>query len=132
MHFAYCNVYYLRPLTKKSPCRLPQFRVEKTVLEFLKWAKIILYFKYTVTVKKYIPYNMKQAWPWMLANLKMFWLFHAHPVHQQVSWFCVLRYIGDDFFLGPNLVSFNRIVVPYEISKVNKNSCQYVRRDLMN
>ena len=30
------------------------------------------------------------------------------------------RYIGDDFFLGPNLVSFNRTVVPlYEISKVN-------------
>jgi hypothetical protein len=22
------------------------------------------------------------------------------------------RYIGDDFFLGPNLVSFNRAVVP--------------------
>ena len=29
------------------------------------------------------------------------------------------RYIGNDFFLGPNLVSFNRAVVPYEISKVN-------------
>ena len=28
-------------------------------------------------------------------------------------------YLGDDFFLGPNLVSFNRAVVPYEISKVN-------------
>jgi hypothetical protein len=27
--------------------------------------------------------------------------------------------IGDDFILGPNLVSFNRTVVPYEISKVN-------------
>jgi hypothetical protein len=27
--------------------------------------------------------------------------------------------IGDDFFLGPNLVSFNRTVVPYETSKVN-------------
>jgi hypothetical protein len=27
--------------------------------------------------------------------------------------------IGDDFFLGPNLVSFNQAVVPYEISKVN-------------
>ena len=25
----------------------------------------------------------------------------------------------DDFFLRPNLVSFNRTVVPYEISKVN-------------
>jgi fibronectin type 3 domain-containing protein len=52
----------------------------------------------------------------MLANLKIIWQFHAHPVavHQKVS-----RYIGDDFFLGPNLVSFNRTVVPYEISKVN-------------
>ena len=29
------------------------------------------------------------------------------------------RYIADDFFLGPNLISFNRAVVPYEISKVN-------------
>ena len=31
------------------------------------------------------------------------------------------RYIGDDFFLGPNLVSFNRTVVPLLelISKVN-------------
>ena len=29
------------------------------------------------------------------------------------------RYIGDDFLLEPNLVSFNLTVVPYEISKVN-------------
>ena len=40
-------------------------------------------------------------------------------------------------FLGPNLVSFNRAVVPYEISKVNirvetKKYCQYVRKDLIN
>ena len=31
----------------------------------------------------------------------------------------VLRFIGDDYFLGTNIVSFNRAVVPYEISKVN-------------
>ena len=62
---------------------------------------------------------MKQARPRMLANLKMIWQFHAHPVHQKVSRFFGPRYIGDDFFLGPNLVSFNRTVVPYEISKVN-------------
>ena len=37
----------------------------------------------------------------------------------KVSRFFGPRYIGDDFFLGPNLVSFNRTVVPYEISKVN-------------
>ena len=36
-----------------------------------------------------------------------------------VSRFVVPRYIGDDFFLGSNLVSFNRTLVPYEISKVN-------------
>ena len=55
----------------------------------------------------------------MLANLKIIWQFHAHPVHQKVSRFFGPRYIGDEFFLGPNLVSFNRTVVPYEISKVN-------------
>ena len=55
----------------------------------------------------------------MLANLKIIWQFHAHPVHQKVSRFFEPRYIGDDFFLGPNLVSFNRTVVSYEISKVN-------------
>ena len=55
----------------------------------------------------------------MLANLKIIWQFHAHPVHQKVSRFCGPRYIGYDFLLGPNLVSFNRTVVPYEISKVN-------------
>ena len=62
----------------------------------------------------------------MLANLKIIWQFHAHPVHQKVSRFFEPRYIGDDFFLGPNLVSFNRavvplfeLIVPYEISKVN-------------
>ena len=53
------------------------------------------------------------------ANLKIIWQFHAHPMHQKVSRFFGTRYIGDDFFLGPNLVSFNRTVVPYEISKVN-------------
>ena len=63
--------------------------------------------------------NMKPARPWMLANLKIIWQFHAHPVHQKVSRFFGPRYIGDDFLLGPNLVSFNRTVVPYEISKVN-------------
>jgi hypothetical protein len=31
----------------------------------------------------------------------------------------VSRYIGDDLFLGQNLISFNQAVVPYEISKVN-------------
>ena len=82
-------------------------------------------------------FNMKQARPWKLPNLKIIWQFHAHPVHQnsvEIFWAEVYR---ERFFLGSNLVSFNRIlVVPYEISKVNfhtekKNSCQYVRRDLI-
>jgi hypothetical protein len=29
--------------------------------------------------------NMKQARPWILANLKIIWQFHTHPVHQKVS-----------------------------------------------
>ena len=55
----------------------------------------------------------------MLAHLKIIWQYPTHPVHQKVSRFFGPRFIGDDFFLGPNLVSFNRAVVPYEISKVN-------------
>ena len=50
----------------------------------------------------------------------------ASENYQKVSRFFGPRYIGDDFLLGPNLVSFNRAVVPlfelsfpYEISKVN-------------
>jgi hypothetical protein len=37
-------------------------------------------------------------------------------------------------FIGPNLVSFNRIVVPYEISKVNfrVETKILVKRDLIN
>jgi hypothetical protein len=46
-------------------------------------------------------------------------VFHAHPVHQKLSRFFGPRYMGTTFFLGPNLVSFNRAVVPYEISKFN-------------
>ena len=48
----------------------------------------------------------------MLAHLKIIWQFH-----QKMSRFFGPRYIGDDFFLGPNLVSFNRTVVPlFELS----------------
>jgi hypothetical protein len=43
----------------------------------------------------------------------------ASENYQKVTRFFGPRYIGDDFLLGPNLVSFNRAVVPYEISKVN-------------
>jgi hypothetical protein len=40
----------------------------------------------------------------MLAHLKIIWQFHAHPVHQKVSRFIGPRYIGADFFLGPNTI----------------------------
>jgi hypothetical protein len=53
----------------------------------------------------------------MLTHLKIIWQFHAHPVHQKVSKFLGRDILGTTF-LGPNLVSFNRAVVPYEISKV--------------
>ena len=62
---------------------------------------------------------MKRARSWMLVNLKIIWQFHTHPVHQKVLRFFGPWYIGNDFFLGPNLVSFNQTVVPYEISKFN-------------
>ena len=52
--------------------------------------------------------------------------FHAHPVHQKVSRLFGPRYIGDDFFFRAESIliqsscrSFIRVVVPYEISKVN-------------
>ena len=63
---------------------------------------------------------MKQARPWMLANLKIIRQFHAHPVHSNsVDNFWAEIYRGR-LFLRSNLVSFNRnLVVPYEISKVN-------------
>jgi hypothetical protein len=58
----------------------------------------------------------------MLGHLKIILQFHAHPVHQKVSRFFGQRYIGDDFFLGPNLVSFNRAVVPLlELSFLTKS-----------
>jgi hypothetical protein len=44
---------------------------------------------------------------------------YEYYLAKKVSRFFGPRYIRDDFFLGPNLVSFNQTVVPYEISKVN-------------
>jgi hypothetical protein len=62
----------------------------------------------------------------MLAHLKIIWQFHAHPVHQKVSRFFGPRYIGGDFLfraesilIQSNCRSFIRVIVPYEISKVN-------------
>ena len=59
----------------------------------------------------------------MLAQLKIIWQFHAYPVHQKVSRFVGLKYIGDDFFLGPNLVSFNR---NRNYSALKKSRPQYI------
>ena len=54
-----------------------------------------------------IRFNMKPARPWMLAHLKIIWQFHQKSV--EIFWAEV--YWGR-LFLGPNLVSFNRAVVP--------------------
>ena len=61
------------------------------------------YVKFYISIIIYLEFNMKPARPWMLAHLKIIWQFH-----QKVSRFFGPRYIGDDFYLGPNLVSFNR------------------------
>ena len=56
----------------------------------------------------------------MLAHLKIIWQFHAHLVHQKVS-----RFLGTTFFRAESSLiqsscrSFIRVIVPYEISKVN-------------
>ena len=61
----------------------------------------------------------------MLTHLKIIWQFHAHPVHQKGSRLFGPRYIGDDFFKAESSLiqsscrSFIRVIVPYEISKVN-------------
>ena len=44
--------------------------------------------------------------------------FYRHSCFRFSFIFFGSRYIGDDLLLGPNLVSFNRTVFPYEISKV--------------
>jgi hypothetical protein len=56
----------------------------------------------------------------MLAHLKIIWQFHAHPVQQKVSRIFGPR--GDDFYsslIQSSCRSFIRVIVPYEISKVN-------------
>ena len=56
----------------------------------------------------------------MLAHLKIIWQFH-----QKVSRFYGPRYIGTTFFRAESSLiqsscrSFIRVIVPYEISKVN-------------
>jgi hypothetical protein len=57
----------------------------------------------------------------MLAHLKIIWQFH-----QKVSRFLGPRYIWDDYFfraesslIQSSCRSFIRVIVPYEISKVN-------------
>jgi hypothetical protein len=54
----------------------------------------------------------------MLAHLKIIWQFH--PVHQKVSICFGPRYIGDESrLIKSSCRSFIRVIVPYEISKVN-------------
>jgi hypothetical protein len=73
----------------------------------------------------YLFINMKPARPWMLAQLKIIWQFHAHPVHQKVSRFLGRDILGTTFFRAESSLiqsscrSFIGVIVPYEISKVN-------------
>jgi hypothetical protein len=61
----------------------------------------------------------------MLAHLKIIWEFHAHPVHQSVEIFWAEIYWGRLLLRAKSSLiqlscrSFIRVIVPYEISKVN-------------
>jgi hypothetical protein len=61
----------------------------------------------------------------MLAHLKIIWQFHAHPVHQSVEIFWAEIYWGrlllraKSSLIQSSCRSFIRVIVPYEISKVN-------------
>ena len=91
------SIFRKEGITREWICSTVQTYIS-TVSQKLKQVKAVI--------------NMKPERPWMLAHLKIIWQFHAHPVHQKVSRFFGPRYIGDDLFLGPNLVSFKRAVVP--------------------
>jgi hypothetical protein len=54
---------------------------------------------------------LKQARPWMFANLKIICQFHAHSVHQNSVEIFRAEIYRRQLFLGPNLVSFNRTLV---------------------
>jgi hypothetical protein len=56
--------------------------------------------------------NMNQFSGLQDSTVFMIRTLQLHAVQQKVSRFFWPRYIGDDFLLGPNLVSFNRAVVP--------------------
>jgi hypothetical protein len=80
-----------------------------------KWLKIICLFKFIFTIN--------------ICLSGIIWNRHVHEcsrIWKLSGKFMLIQCIkkcrdisGDDFLLGPNLVSFNRTVVPYEISKVN-------------
>ena len=65
--------------------------------------------------------NMKPARPWMLAHLKIIW----HGASKSVEIFWAEIYCGRLFFRAESSLiqsscrSFIRVIVPYEISKVN-------------
>jgi hypothetical protein len=89
-------------------------------INFFKWPKLYVK-KLTIML---IQFQMGTFW----LKIEQFWPFEeisifsngGHLGYRTVlteSKYFGLRYIGDHFFLGPNLVSFNRAVVPYEISR---------------
>ena len=69
--------------------------------------------------------NMKPERPCMLAHLKIIWQFHADPVHQKCRDFLGRDLLGTTFFMAESSLiqsscrSFIRVIVSYEISKVN-------------
>ena len=117
---------YLNVQCERSRSRIPsetshfsEIKLKYALLLQYACAHYCFFSCWSMNFNGFLNSNVKRARPWMLAPLKIIWQFHAHPVHQKVSRFFGPRYIGDDFFWGPNLVSFNQAVIPYEISKVN-------------
>ena len=74
---------------------------------------------------------MKQARPWMLANLKIICQFHAHPLHQNsvdTFWAEIYRV---RLLLGPNLVHEYQITAhPYGVDVLSPMAyCTRVSKD---
>jgi len=69
-----------------------------------------------------ISINMKQARPWMLANLKIICQFHAHPVHQnsvEIFWAEIYR---GRLFLGSIAIVPIEDAVLFELTSTQKKN----------
>ena len=106
--------------------KLSNWQTHRNVWTGYFWVPLPLFLLIIFMYYSSLAANMKPAWPWMLAHLKIIWQFHAHPVHQKVSrFFWAEIYWGQLFFRAESSLiqsscrSFIRVIVPYEISKVN-------------